>query len=104
MTVRARHLIPLLTACSAIGSVGLYLFLPALPQIGAYYQVDTATAQLTLTAYLLAFACGVLLSGPLADRYGRKPVLLGGVALSGLAALLCFVTLLAAGRALAARS
>ena len=90
MTVRARHLIPLLTACSAIGSVGLYLFLPALPQIGAYYQVDTATAQLTLTAYLLSFACGVLLSGPLADRYGRKPVLIGGVALSGLAALLCF--------------
>ena len=53
MTVRARHLIPLLAACSAIGTVGNYLFLPALPQIGEYYGVLPGTAQLTVTAYLV---------------------------------------------------
>jgi MFS transporter, DHA1 family, multidrug resistance protein len=91
MTVRARHLIPLLAACSAIGSVGNHLFLPALPQIGEHYGVLPGTAQLTITAYMFSFAFGVLLSGPLADRYGRRPILIGGVALSGAAALLCYV-------------
>ena len=90
MSVRARHLIPLLAACSAIGSVGNYLFLPALPQIAEHYRVAPGTAQLTVTAYLVAFALGVLWSGPLADRYGRRPILIGGVAVSGLAALLCY--------------
>jgi DHA1 family bicyclomycin/chloramphenicol resistance-like MFS transporter len=91
MTVRARHLIPLLAACSAIGTVGNYLFLPALPQIGEYYGVLPGTAQLTVTAYLVSFAMGVLVSGPLADRYGRRPVLIGGVALAGVGALLCYL-------------
>jgi DHA1 family bicyclomycin/chloramphenicol resistance-like MFS transporter len=90
MQVRARRLIPLLAACSAIGTVGNYLFLPALPQIGTWYRVAPGTAQLTVTTYLVSFAVGVLLSGPLADRFGRRPVLIGGVATSGLAALLCF--------------
>lgn len=90
--MRARRLIPLLAACSAIGSVGNFLFLPALPQIADHFAVTAGTAQLTVTAYLVAFAAGVLLSGPLADRYGRRPVLIGGVFLSGIAGLLCFVS------------
>jgi DHA1 family bicyclomycin/chloramphenicol resistance-like MFS transporter len=91
MSVRARHLIPLLAACSAIGAVGNYLFLPALPQIAQYFHVTAGTAQLTLTSYMVSFAFGVLLSGPLADRYGRRPVLITGVALTGAAGLLCYV-------------
>ena len=90
MTVGARQLIPLLAACSAIGSVGNFLFLPALPQIALDYGVAPGTAALSITTYLVAFAFGVLLSGPLADRYGRRPILIGGVALSGLAALGCY--------------
>ncbi|HEV8442867.1 MAG TPA: multidrug effflux MFS transporter [Steroidobacteraceae bacterium] len=90
MSVRASRLIPLLAACSAIGAVGNYLFLPALPQIGAHFGVAPGTAQLVLTTYLVSFACGVLLSGPLADRYGRRPVLIGGVAITGAAGLLCY--------------
>ena len=90
MSVRAPHLIPLLAACSAIGAVGNYLFLPALPQIGAHFGVAPGTTQLVLTTYLVSFACGVLLSGPLADRYGRRPVLIGGVAVTGAAGLLCY--------------
>lgn len=89
--MRTRHLIPLLAACSAIGMVGNYLFLPALPQIGVYYGVQPGTAQLTVTSYLVSFAIGVLLSGPLADRFGRRPVLVAGVAVTGVGALLCYI-------------
>jgi MFS transporter, DHA1 family, multidrug resistance protein len=90
MSVRARHLIPLLAGCSAIGGLGNFLFLPALPQIAIHYAVGPGTAALAITAYLIAFAFGVLLSGPLADRYGRRPILIGGVALTGLAAVACY--------------
>jgi len=90
MTVRTRVLIPLLAGCSTIGAVGNYAFLPALPMIAAHYRVAPGTAQLTVTAYMIAFAVGVLISGPLADRYGRRPVLIGGVAVSGVASLLCY--------------
>lgn len=88
--MKARRLIPLLAACSAIGAVGNYGLLPALPQIAEHYGVADGTAQFTITAYLVSFAFGVLLSGPLADRYGRRPVLIGGVVFSGLGALLCY--------------
>ena len=90
MSVRARHLIPLLAGCSAIGGLGNFLFLPALPQIALHYQVSSGTAALTITSYLVSFAFGVLLSGPLADRYGRRPVLITGVAMTGLAAVACY--------------
>src|SRR4051812_18752461 len=91
MSVRARNLIPLLAACSAIGAIGNYLFLPALPRIAIFFGVTAGTAQLTITSYMVSFAFGVLLSGPLADRFGRRPILIVGVALTGAAGLLCYV-------------
>ena len=87
MSVSARRLIPLLAACSAIGSIGNFLFVPAQPQIAAHYSVSAGNAALTITAYMIAFAFGVLLSGPLADRHGRRPLLIFGVAIFGVAAI-----------------
>src|SRR5262245_23415941 len=90
MRVPARRLIPLLAACSAIGSVGNFLFVPAQPQIAAHFSVGAGTAALSITAYMFAFAAGVLLSGPLADRLGRRPLLMYGVTLFAIAAIGCF--------------
>ncbi|WP_219218915.1 multidrug effflux MFS transporter [Variovorax boronicumulans] len=56
------------------------LYLPALPALTSGFGAPVAHAQLTLTALLLAFGLSQLLLGPLSDRYGRRPVLLCGLA------------------------
>ncbi len=63
------------------------LYLPALPSITQGFGASMPQAQLTLTALLLAFGISQLVWGPLSDRIGRRPVLLGGTALYVLAAL-----------------
>lgn len=63
------------------------LYLPALPGLRADLGAGMAGVQLTLSALMMAFGFGQLLLGPLADRYGRRPVLLGGLSLYVLAAL-----------------
>ena len=88
--VRALILIPLLAGCSALGGFGNYAFLSALPQVAIHYGVTEGNAQFTVTAYMLSFAFGVLASGPMAERFGRRPILIGGVACFGLASVLCY--------------
>ena len=63
------------------------LYLPALPRLTAELGAPMAAAQLTMSLVLLAFGIGQLLMGPLSDRFGRRPVLLGGLALHTLASL-----------------
>lgn len=63
------------------------LYLPALPALRTELQAGMGAAQLTLSALMLAFGLGQLLLGPLSDRLGRRPVLLGGLSAYTLAAL-----------------
>lgn len=80
------------------------LYLPALPAITEGFGAGMGQAQLTLTALLLAFGLSQLVWGPLSDRYGRKPILLWGVAAYVLASVACALApnmaWLIAGRAL----
>ncbi|PKO30784.1 MAG: Bcr/CflA family drug resistance efflux transporter [Betaproteobacteria bacterium HGW-Betaproteobacteria-9] len=57
------------------------LYLPALPAMTRGFGAAMSQAQLTLTALLLAFGLSQLVWGPLSDRFGRRPVLLGGTLL-----------------------
>ena len=57
------------------------VYLPALPSLTRALQADMHSAQLTLSALILAFGLAQLVWGPLADRFGRRPVLLAGLAL-----------------------
>lgn len=63
------------------------LYLPALPALKQSFGATMAQAQLTLSALLLAFGLSHLVWGPLADRYGRRPVLLLGLSAYVLAAI-----------------
>jgi MFS transporter, DHA1 family, multidrug resistance protein len=78
-----------LVAATALAPVALNVFVPSLPGLRASLDIDYATAQLTLSVYLAAFAVAQLIIGPLSDRYGRRPVLLSGTALFVLASLGC---------------
>jgi DHA1 family bicyclomycin/chloramphenicol resistance-like MFS transporter len=55
------------------------MYLPALPVISAQFGVPAGSAQMTLSTYILGFAVGQLLYGPMADSLGRKPVILGAL-------------------------
>jgi DHA1 family bicyclomycin/chloramphenicol resistance-like MFS transporter len=63
------------------------LYLPALPAITSEFGASMPQAQLTLTALLLAFGVSQLVWGPLSDRFGRRPVLLIGLAAYVVAAI-----------------
>ena len=63
------------------------LYLPALPALTSSFDAPTSQAQLTLSALLLAFGCSQLVWGPLSDRFGRRPILLWGLAAYTLASI-----------------
>ncbi|MEJ7931348.1 multidrug effflux MFS transporter [Ramlibacter sp. AN1015] len=65
------------------------LYLPALPGLTAGFGASAGQAQLTLTSLLLAFGISQLVWGPLADRFGRRPVLLAGMATYTAASVAC---------------
>ena len=65
------------------------MYLPALPVISAQFGVPAGSAQMTLSTYILGFALGQLFYGPMADSFGRKPVILGGTLIFAGAAVAC---------------
>ena len=67
-------------------SVNIYL--PVLPQLESIFHTSPQLAKLTVSIFLFGFAFTQLIWGPMSDRFGRKPVLLVGVAISAVGALL----------------
>jgi MFS transporter, DHA1 family, multidrug resistance protein len=65
------------------------LFTPALPDLALFFQISEASAKTSMTTYLFGYACGMLLYGPLANRWGRKLAMLGGFLLALVATILC---------------
>lgn len=68
----------LLCPFDLVASLGMDLYLPAVPALPQRLGASPAAVQLTLAAYLAFLGAGQLVLGPLSDRIGRRPVLLGG--------------------------
>ena len=73
--------VTMLTLMLGIQPVTTDLYLPALPSLQRNLGASIGATQLTLSALIICFGFGQLVCGPLADRYGRRPVLLTGLAL-----------------------
>ena len=82
-------LLALLAALVALGPLSVDMYLPAMPIMMRAFDTDISHMHLTLSSYLTGFALFHLACGPLADRFGRKPVLVIGTALFVAACIGC---------------
>jgi MFS transporter, DHA1 family, multidrug resistance protein len=78
-----------LALLTALGPLSTDMYLPSLPAIARDLEATTAGTQMTLSAFLLGFAVGQFVYGPVSDRIGRKPVLLFGLGLFLIASAAC---------------
>jgi DHA1 family bicyclomycin/chloramphenicol resistance-like MFS transporter len=81
----------LLVGMTALAPLSMQIFVPALPAIQRGFGVSTGIAQLALSLSILANAIATLSYGPLSDRFGRRPVVLGGLSLFVVGSLMCTV-------------
>ena len=91
----------LLFAMMFVGQFATTVYLPGLPDIARDLNTSLSLAQTLIPAYLASFAIAQLIMGPLSDRFGRRPVIIAGLAIFTIASLACvfapdFATLLVA--------
>lgn len=84
-------LLALLMAMTAIGPLALNIVVPVLPKLTAVFAADAHTIQLAVSLFLAGLAVAQLLVGPLSDRFGRRPVALGGLIATAAASLAAIV-------------
>ncbi len=88
---RSWALAALLACLAMLGTFSVDMYLPAFPAIERELGATPLALQQTLSAYLIAYAFMMLWHGSLSDALGRRPVVLGGLALYALATLGCSV-------------
>lgn len=83
------RVIAMLAAVGALGSMAIHMFVPAMPMVARDLAASADAVQLAVTLYLLGLGLGQLGAGPASDAFGRRPVLLAGLALFVLGASAC---------------
>ncbi|KCV81653.1 multidrug resistance protein [Actibacterium atlanticum] len=87
---KAPHILTLVLM-AGLSALSLNIFLPSLPGMTAYFETDYRVMQLSVAAYLAVNAVLQIFIGPISDKYGRRPVVLGSVSLFCLATLGCLI-------------
>jgi DHA1 family bicyclomycin/chloramphenicol resistance-like MFS transporter len=88
---RYLELLVLLGMLQAFAPLSIDMYLPALPVMEKVFHASTAAVQLTMVTFLIGFALGQSLYGPITDRFGRKPPLYAGLLLFIASSLACAV-------------
>jgi DHA1 family bicyclomycin/chloramphenicol resistance-like MFS transporter len=91
--MHGRELIAFLAMAMALTALGIDLLLPAFPEIRVEFGLEPGSTAVSgfITAYFVGLAGGQLLIGPLADRFGRRPMLRVGIVLYAIGAALAIV-------------
>src|ERR1700754_2751646 len=84
-----RLMLLMLVVMTGVAPISLYMLVPALPVLAATFGSDIQIAQMTVSLYMVGIACSQLVMGPLSDKFGRRPVLLAGLALMVAASIGC---------------
>ncbi|MBA5776626.1 multidrug effflux MFS transporter [Stappia sp. F7233] len=84
-----RPSLAILVIVSAVNPLAMNIYLPSMPTLVGTFDTTLAQAQLTLSLYLAAVAVAQIGIGPLSDRFGRRPVLLWGLAIFVVGSLIC---------------
>ena len=85
------RLLLLLVAMHAIGPTSLTIIVPSVPAMAVQLASDPGLIQLTISLYLVCLAVAQLFLGSLSDRFGRRPVVLAGIALTALTSFAAMV-------------
>lgn len=78
-----------LIVLTGLGALSMNIFLPSLPRMTEHFATDYGVMQLSVSLYLGVNALLQLVIGPISDRFGRRPVLLGGLAIFLMATVGC---------------
>jgi DHA1 family bicyclomycin/chloramphenicol resistance-like MFS transporter len=87
----SKRVLFLLAGLAAVGALATNIILPAFPMIGGELAISAPQLGLLLSSFFVAFALGQLVVGPLSDRFGRKPLVLGGLAVFAAGSVVCAV-------------
>jgi MFS transporter, DHA1 family, multidrug resistance protein len=82
----------LLASLTALGPLSTDMYVPSLPEIGRALDAPIEQVQLTISSYLVGFAAGQIIYGPISDRLGRKPVMMAALLLYGIGSVICATT------------
>ena len=91
LTPDSRALVIVLALFTSIGALATDTYLPSLPAMQQVFNASAAEIQLTLSAFMLGLAISQLFYGPMSDRFGRKPVMFGGLAIFVAASFACTI-------------
>jgi DHA1 family bicyclomycin/chloramphenicol resistance-like MFS transporter len=84
-------IVALMAACGALAPIALQIIVPVLPYMRGDLGTSIADTQWTVTGFSAALGISMLVIGPLADRYGRRPLLIGGMLLFTAGSLLAWL-------------
>ena len=85
----SKVMLALLVVITGIAPITLYMLVPVLPVLAKSFDGPISLAQMTVSMYMVGIACSQLIMGPLSDKFGRRPVLLGGISLMVAASAAC---------------
>ena len=91
---RSKHpqfalIVAILVLASSVSVMSTDIYAPSLPHLPAVFGTGASMVKLTISLNLLMFGIGQMFHGPLSDRFGRKPVLLGAIGLFSAASFAC---------------